>query len=346
MDYSFGSGLQPLKPIAITAPPACAKDIPLPAPGAAPVFTTPPKISNGVIDPAPDKSTSQAPLPPAPAPITCVLDAPSELSGISSPSPPPTLVGHSSSMSQANQAVSPDNVSTHATTNCDSPPTRSPPVSDALVRTQPSNGACTPGGREIPAIFARFAADDPVLTGRGPETVADFIAAYIRFRERCIYPALPVGQLRALLRTLVLSYDVICQWLINAGRRQQLWPQELQLGDVQLVYCIPKAHLPAHKEACVKYSFNFVFGMGRTDGEGVERGWRITNESAASTREMGDGRRHDTLDHLWTDHNYKKLVGLGKSFHFYILFGVANAVLSVSHRRPSRTAFIGGYRVH
>jgi Kyakuja-Dileera-Zisupton transposase len=114
------------------------------------------------------------------------------------------------------------------------------------------------------------------------------------------------------LRTIVISYDVICQWIKNLERRMITWPEEFKLKDVQKICVIPKAHLPAHKPACHgKYSLNFIFGMGRTDGEGIERGWSESNRCATSTRNMKPGACHDRLDHGWGDHNHKKRIGLG-----------------------------------
>ncbi|EIW81308.1 hypothetical protein CONPUDRAFT_153858 [Coniophora puteana RWD-64-598 SS2] len=53
-------------------------------------------------------------------------------------------------------------------------------------------------------------------------------------------------------------------------------------------------------------------GVGRTDGETVERGWSNINPVATSTKEMGHGHRIDTLDDYFGDWNWKKLVGLGE----------------------------------
>ena len=53
-------------------------------------------------------------------------------------------------------------------------------------------------------------------------------------------------------------------------------------------------------------------GVGRTDGEGIERNWSEINRVANSTKEMGPGARHDTLDDHFGHHNFRKLVGLGK----------------------------------
>ncbi|KAF9508560.1 hypothetical protein BS47DRAFT_1373652 [Hydnum rufescens UP504] len=75
---------------------------------------------------------------------------------------------------------------------------------------------------------------------------------------------------------------------------------------------IPKFHLPAHKEGChTIYSLNLRPGAGRTDGEGIERDWSAMNAAATSTKEMGEGSRHDALDDFWGDWNYRKILGIG-----------------------------------
>lgn len=85
-------------------------------------------------------------------------------------------------------------------------------------------------------------------------------------------------------------------------------------GNVDINFLVPKFHLPAHVEKCHRdYSFNFTKGVGRTDGEGVERGWSRINDLATSTREMGPGARQDKLECHMGDLNWKKKTMLGTS---------------------------------
>ncbi|KLO04000.1 hypothetical protein SCHPADRAFT_948091 [Schizopora paradoxa] len=51
--------------------------------------------------------------------------------------------------------------------------------------------------------------------------------------------------------------------------------------------------------------------MARTDGENIERGWAWMNPASLSTREMGPGARHDTLDDQWMSWNYALVSRLG-----------------------------------
>jgi hypothetical protein len=86
---------------------------------------------------------------------------------------------------------------------------------------------------------------------------------------------------------------------------------------------VPKFHLPAHVQTCqLKYSFNRLPKVGRTDGESPERLWSIFNALAYSTREMGPGSQRDTLDDSFGDHNWAKITKFGEFFFFSVFFPV------------------------
>lgn len=54
-----------------------------------------------------------------------------------------------------------------------------------------------------------------------------------------------------------------------------------------------------------------LFGAGMTDAEGIERQWANLGPVATTTREMGPGYRHDTLDDHMGNWNWQKIVRLG-----------------------------------
>ncbi|TDL14398.1 hypothetical protein BD410DRAFT_734138 [Rickenella mellea] len=113
---------------------------------------------------------------------------------------------------------------------------------------------------------------------------------------------------------VVISYDIACQWSVNLWSRVPQIPGPLQVDhdSVELIDMIPNFHNPGHKTEChTTKSFHYLHGVGMTDGEAIERGWAGTNPLANSTKEMGPGARHDTLDDHWGDMNWKKIVGLG-----------------------------------
>ncbi|KAF9549685.1 hypothetical protein CPC08DRAFT_648139, partial [Agrocybe pediades] len=117
----------------------------------------------------------------------------------------------------------------------------------------------------------------------------------------------------------VVSYDIACQWSVKLWERMKLYPNWMHVDHrnrTMYRFLIPKFHLPAHVQAChTKYSFNFNKDVGRTDGEGVERGWSFSNPIATSTREMGPGSRRDTLDDLFGYWNWKKTVNQLTALH-------------------------------
>lgn len=72
-------------------------------------------------------------------------------------------------------------------------------------------------------------------------------------------------------------------------------PNHLQIPDekfVDMKYGIPKFHGPGHEKKCqTPHSLNLMEGVGRMDGEGIERNWSEMNAAANSTKEMGPGTR-------------------------------------------------------
>ena len=120
---------------------------------------------------------------------------------------------------------------------------------------------------------------------------------------------------RTELLSLVVSYDIACQWSKKIWQRMASYSNHLEFdvnGATTVVFLVPKFHLPAHIQLCqTMYSFNLTPGVGRMDGEAPERGWSHINPVAMSTREMGPGSRRDTLDDHFSDWNWKKTTGMG-----------------------------------
>ncbi|KAG1844094.1 hypothetical protein C8R48DRAFT_750896 [Suillus tomentosus] len=121
-----------------------------------------------------------------------------------------------------------------------------------------------------------------------------------------------------LLLNIVISYDVACQWKVNLLNRMNRLPRNMRIPDAlattMFMFGIPKFHASAHDDRCaIPHSLNLMPGVGRTDGEGIERNWAEINRVANSTKEMGPGARHDTLDDHFGHHNWRKFVGLSLS---------------------------------
>lgn len=110
------------------------------------------------------------------------------------------------------------------------------------------------------------------------------------------------------------SYDISCQHSKNLRVRNTMLPEDIQWpSQLKIDFFIPKFHIRAHIPECqLKYSFNLIKGVGRTDGEAPERGWAAINPIANSTKEMGPGNRRDTLDDHFNDYNWSKIITLGE----------------------------------
>lgn len=116
-------------------------------------------------------------------------------------------------------------------------------------------------------------------------------------------------------KKVLTTYDIMCQWVKNLLSRIENAPPELRFNFniKDLEFAIPKFHLLAHGQPCnIPYSLNYKKGVGRVDGEGVERCWSNLNGVAPSTRQMGPGSRKDTIEDHAGHHNWRKTVNLGE----------------------------------
>ncbi|KAK0232588.1 hypothetical protein IW262DRAFT_1451047 [Armillaria fumosa] len=86
--------------------------------------------------------------------------------------------------------------------------------------------------------------------------------------------------------------------------------------DLALDFSVPKLHCKAHKYACqCQFLMNLKPGVGQTDGEGVEWTWDDMNPCASSTKEMGPGAQHNTIDDQFRGYNFRKMVNTGDLLH-------------------------------
>ncbi|KAJ7079051.1 hypothetical protein C8R43DRAFT_1143320 [Mycena crocata] len=111
---------------------------------------------------------------------------------------------------------------------------------------------------------------------------------------------------------LAISYDIACQWKINLKTRMEAMPQDLQLdfGKTLVQFGLPVWHAAAHARKCqVQNSLSYQLGVGRTDGEGIERMWSCLNPLAWATKEMGAGARHDAIEDKIDHMNFEKNIG-------------------------------------
>ncbi len=121
----------------------------------------------------------------------------------------------------------------------------------------------------------------------------------------------------------ISAYDINCQYRINFATRMKAFREKFtgHLSSITQTYFPPtilgigKFHLPAHIPSCrFKYSFNWLPGVGMTDGEALERIWSFLNALAARAKEMTSGHRHDFLNDVFNDMNIRRLCGL-REYH-------------------------------
>ncbi|KAK0505439.1 hypothetical protein EDD18DRAFT_1344252 [Armillaria luteobubalina] len=136
-------------------------------------------------------------------------------------------------------------------------------------------------------------------------------------------------------KSVIISYDIGCQWHKNLWKRIEQYGPELALPikPDNVIILVPKFHLPAHISECQEeFSFNLEPKVGTSDGEVLERGWAASNLVASSTKEMGPGSRRDTLDDHWGDNNWRKCVNIGISL-------LRNIQEAVPQREEHRVTF-------
>ncbi|KAI5984696.1 hypothetical protein F5J12DRAFT_907939 [Pisolithus orientalis] len=119
-----------------------------------------------------------------------------------------------------------------------------------------------------------------------------------------------------LLLSMVISYNIACQWKLNLAQRIDQLPEHLHLPlavvMLSFVFGILKFHAPAHSASCaIPHSLNLLPGVGCTNGKGVKHNWSEINCVTNSTKEMTSGARHDTINNHFGHYNFRKLVGLG-----------------------------------
>ena len=114
---------------------------------------------------------------------------------------------------------------------------------------------------------------------------------------------------------LMVSYDITCQWKVNLMTWMKKLPVTLSLKPdaVSMWFGLPIWHVSAHEVLCqVENSLGLQEGVGWMDGGGIEWTWAEMNTMVMSTKEMGEGAQHDTLDDNFLFHNFEKNIQLGE----------------------------------
>ncbi|KAJ7139369.1 hypothetical protein C8R44DRAFT_604986 [Mycena epipterygia] len=128
------------------------------------------------------------------------------------------------------------------------------------------------------------------------------------------------------LMLLTISYDIACQWQINLHERNAKMPKELRLplDEITLQCALPVWHASSHNEDCKNAnSLSFKRGVGKSDGEGVERTWAVLNPAAFHTKDVGSRQRADVLEGKIDNHNHLKNIGQGDALQWKLIVTIA-----------------------
>ncbi|KIY63047.1 hypothetical protein CYLTODRAFT_337486, partial [Cylindrobasidium torrendii FP15055 ss-10] len=109
-----------------------------------------------------------------------------------------------------------------------------------------------------------------------------------------------------------ITYDIACQYKKNFARRVANHPALVEV-DIELIsWALPIWHGNVHALKCETVnSVKYRWGVGKTDGEGIERVWAILNRMAYMLKEEQPGARHDDLEDKINHHNFRKNLTLG-----------------------------------
>jgi hypothetical protein len=131
-------------------------------------------------------------------------------------------------------------------------------------------------------------------------------------------------------------YDINCQYCRYLPERI-LRNQMLQIPDhITISPAIGLFHVHGHKSSCLyRYATSYVPGAGIVDGEVLETLWSVLNSVAATTRTASLAHRAEVLDDHMNDSNWKKMIGIGIYYFYYII--------SLLHTLPLVKAIIRRY---
>ncbi|KAJ7052811.1 hypothetical protein C8F01DRAFT_952234, partial [Mycena amicta] len=131
----------------------------------------------------------------------------------------------------------------------------------------------------------------------------------------------------ARVKLLLLSYDIACQWKLHLLECIQRFADDAGIPDLakfKIQFGLPVWHAAAHKINCqASMSLSHAAGVGRTDGEGIERTWATLNPISFATKEMGEGNRLDSIDDKVDHIGFEKNVGQGGTLARKLVIAVA-----------------------
>ncbi|KAJ6479203.1 hypothetical protein C8R47DRAFT_983594 [Mycena vitilis] len=127
---------------------------------------------------------------------------------------------------------------------------------------------------------------------------------------------------------MVRILHIACQWKINlpsrAAKIKNTTSLTTDLEEFEIQFALPVWHAGAHETSCqTENSLSYAVGVGRTDGEGIERTWAILNPLGFSTKEMGYGARQDAIENKVDHINFEKNIGQGDTLARKLIVAIA-----------------------
>ncbi|KAF9525828.1 hypothetical protein CPB83DRAFT_771325, partial [Crepidotus variabilis] len=117
------------------------------------------------------------------------------------------------------------------------------------------------------------------------------------------------------LKSLLLIYDVMCQYKVHLGDRFDATPEHLQWPDSldTVLSAIGKFHVHTHQESCLyRYSPSYIPDAAQVAGEIVESLWARLNKISVSLRTASIQHRIEVLDDHMNNSNFKKIIHAGE----------------------------------
>lgn len=117
------------------------------------------------------------------------------------------------------------------------------------------------------------------------------------------------------MKEIAVTYDIACQYKKHFYERIEALPAVLRTLPVpDITWGLPVWHGNVHEIDCeTSESLKYKVGVGKTDGEGIERVWSLLNPFSYMTRDQLPGARHDDIEDKCDHHNFLKNIGLGMS---------------------------------
>ncbi|KAF7305858.1 CxC2 domain-containing protein [Mycena chlorophos] len=135
-----------------------------------------------------------------------------------------------------------------------------------------------------------------------------------------------------------ISYDIVCQWKVHLATRARKIrlknPELLDLDKFDVRFGLPVWHAGVHELLCrSENSLSVIDGVGKTDGESIERLWSTLNPVGYATKEMGAGARHDAIEDHIDYLNFQKNISQGKTMCRKLVVAISERDKQVSEFR-------------